>query len=199
MYSISMTINALDGEDLRRQLRSILGDVGPGNPPTVEDIDAPAPAEVVEVAETPKTTRRRTTKGDATAPRGEPSEGSETPTASTASTATEAAGSTQTKTSAPADAPEAGESGAGAKTADESEASAQPATSSSTSAADTASSGGSSVTIDTIRELTLSVVDKRGKDGIEAVLSQFGVARSTQVPEEQWGELAQALRDALED
>lgn len=196
MYSISMTINALDGEDLRRQLRSILGDVGPGNPPTVEDIDAPAPAEVVEVVETPKTTRRRTTKGDATASRGEPSEGSETPTASTA---TEAAGSTQTKTSAPADAPEAGESGAGAKTADESEASAQPATSSSTSAADTASSDGSSVTINTIRELTLSVVDKRGKDGIEAVLSQFGVARSTQVPEEQWGELAQALRDALED
>lgn len=193
MYSISMTINALDGEDLRRQLRSILGDVEPGNPPTVEDIDAPAPA---EVAETPKTTRRRTTKGDATASRGEPSEGSETPTASTA---TEAAGSTQTKTSAPADAPEAGESGAGAKTADESEASAQPATSSSTSAADTASSDGSSVTINTIRELTLSVVDKRGKDGIEAVLSQFGVARSTQVPEEQWGELAQALRDALED
>ena len=181
--SINLHIQAVDGEDLRRQLTSILGLRATEDNYGVEvPVDSAAP--LAEGApepdkEAPKATRRRTSKTEQTV-RG-------------------TTVSAETTSSASADAAETGKSGAGAKTADASTDSDQSATSSSTSAASTGSDDGSDVTIDTIRELTLSVVDKRGKEGIEAVLSQFGVARSTQVPEEQWGELAQALRDALED
>lgn len=185
--SINLHIQAVDGEDLRRQLTSILGLRATEDNYGVEvPVDSAAP--LAEGApepdkEAPKATRRRTSKVEQTV-RG----------------TTEAEASAETTNSAFADAAEAGEqAGDGAKTADASTDSDQSATSSSTSAVSTGSDDGSDVTIDTIRELTLSVVDKRGKEGIEAVLSQFGVARSTQVPEEQWGELAQALRDALED
>ena len=186
--SINLHIQAVDGEDLRRQLTSILGLRATEDNYGVEvPVDSAAP--LAEGApepdkEAPKATRRRTSKVEQTV-RG----------------TTEAEASAETTNSASADAAEAGEqAGDGVKTADASTDSDQSATSSSsTSAASTGSDDGSDVTIDTIRELTLSVVDKRGKEGIEAVLSQFGVARSTQVPEEQWGELAQALRDALED
>jgi cytoskeletal protein RodZ len=185
--SINLHIQAVDGEDLRRQLTSILGlRAAEDNYGVETPVDSAAP--LAEGApepdkEAPKATRRRTSKVEQTV-RG----------------TTEAEASAETTNSAFADAAEAGEqAGDGAKTADASTDSDQSATSSSTSAASTGSDDGSDVTIDTIRELTLSVVDKRGKEGIEAVLSQFGVARSTQVPEEQWGELAQALRDALED
>ena len=186
--SINLHIQAVDGDDLRRQLTSILGlratedNYGTETPvghaePEIKDAEP-------EVEPVKPTRTRRTTKevGGACSTT---SFGEKTADASTDSDQTGA--------------PETGKSGAGAKTADASTDSDQSATSSSTSAASTGSDDGSDVTIDTIRELTLSVVDKRGKEGIEAVLSQFGVARSTQVPEEQWGELAQALRDALED
>lgn len=184
--SINLHIQAVDGEDLRRQLTSILGLRATEDNYGVEvPVDSAAP--LAEGApepdkEAPKATRRRTSKVEQTV-RG----------------TTEAEASAETTDSDQTGAPEAGKSGDGAKTADASTDSDQSATSSSTSAVSTGSDDGSDVTIDTIRELTLSVVDKRGKEGIEAVLSQFGVARSTQVPEEQWGELAQALRDALED
>ncbi len=184
--SINLHIQAVDGEDLRRQLTSILGlRAAEDNYGVETPVDSAAP--LAEGApepdkEAPKATRRRTSKVEQTV-RG----------------TTEAEASAETTDSDQTGAPEAGKSGDGAKTADASTDSDQSATSSSTSAVSTGSDDGSDVTIDTIRELTLSVVDKRGKEGIEAVLSQFGVARSTQVPEEQWGELAQALRDALED
>ena len=186
--SINLHIQAVDGEDLRRQLTSILGLRATEDNYGVEvPVDSAAP--LAEGApepdkEAPKATRRRTSKVEQTV---------------RDTTEAEAEASAETTNSASADAPETGKSGDGAKTADASTDSDQSATSSSTSTVSTGSDDGSDVTIDTIRELTLSVVDKRGKEGIEAVLSQFGVARSTQVPEEQWGELAQALRDALED
>ena len=187
--SINLHIQAVDGEDLRRQLTSILG-LGEAEYKYDVEVEVPvgsagpsAEGAPEPNTEAPKATRRRTSKTEQTV-RG----------------TTEAEASAETTNSASADAAEAGEqAGSGARTAAESKGSDQQAASSSTSAASTGSDDGSSVTINTIRELTLSVVDKRGKDGIEAVLSQFGVARSTQVPEEQWGELAQALRDALED
>lgn len=162
--SINLHIQAVDGEDLRRQLTSILGLRATEDNYGVEvpvDSAEPEIKDAEPEVETVKPTRTRR------APK-------------------EVGGACSTTSF-------------GEKTADASTDSDQSATSSSTSAASTGSDDGSDVTIDTIRELTLSVVDKRGKEGIEAVLSQFGVARSTQVPEEQWGELAQALRDALED
>lgn len=187
MYSINLHIQATDGDDLRRQLRSILGAGAPDNetPAKVETKDAEPEAETVK----PTRTRRAPKEVAAQAP------AAESAAVDTDTDTDEATTDSQTE------APETGKSGDGAKTADTSTDSDRQAPSSSTSAADTASDGGSDgdVTIDTIRELTLSVVDKRGKEGIESVLSEFGVARSTQVPEAQWGELAQALRDALED
>lgn len=63
--------------------------------------------------------------------------------------------------------------------------------------ASTASAGTDAVTIDDLRELTLSVVDKCGREKIEEILGQFGIARATQVADDQRGELAEALRDAL--
>lgn len=183
MYSINLHIQATDGDDLRRQLRSILGAGAPDNetPAKVETKDAEPEVETAR----PTRTRRAPKEVAAQAPAAE----------SAAVDTDEAATDHQTE------APETGKSGDGAKTADTSTDSDRQAPSSSTSAASTGSDDGSDggVTIDTIRELTLSVVDKRGKEGIESVLSEFGVARSTQVPEAQWGELAQALRDALED
>lgn len=186
--SINLHIQAVDGEDLRRQLISILGlreaeykykydaeieaPVGHATPSAE---DAPEPDK-----EAPKATRRRTPKVE------------QTVLGTTVSA--------ETTSSASADAAEAGEqAGSGARTAAESKGSDQQAASSSTSAASTGSDDGSEITIDMVRELTLAVVDKRGKEGIEKVLSEFGAARSTQVPEEQWGELVAALRDALED
>ncbi len=65
-------------------------------------------------------------------------------------------------------------------------------------ASNTAASPSDTVSIEDIRELTLKVVDKCGKAGIEAVLEQFGVARATQVPEERRPELRDALQDALD-
>lgn len=179
--NINLHIQATDGDDLRRQLRSILGDeiapcpVPVGSASEADTAQAEHPAET----EKPKATRTRR---------------------STKDTVTEVQNETTEPKPEQESAEAEGESGSGAKTVEPSAASDAPVTSSSTSAATTASAGGSdAVTIDTIRELTLSVVDKRGKEGIEAVLSEFGVQRSTQVPEAQWGELAAALRDALED
>lgn len=192
--NINLHIQAIDGDDLRRQLRSILGeDAAPGPIPVVQ---------ATAVAETDKTPEATTTEADK--PKTKPARTRQAAKESAPETATDAlepvAEATQEATQ---EAAQEGESGSGVKTAEPSEpseASDAPVTSSSTSAATTASAGGSdAVTIDTIRELTLSVVDKRGKEGIEAVLSEFGVQRSTQVPEAQWGELAAALRDALED
>jgi len=71
-------------------------------------------------------------------------------------------------------------------------------TSDSGQTAETDVSPSDEVTIEDIRELTLKVVDKCGKPGIEAVLEQFGVARATQVPEERRPELRDALQDALD-
>lgn len=53
------------------------------------------------------------------------------------------------------------------------------------------------VTIEQIRELTLKVVDQCGKAKIESILSEFGVARATQVAEELRPELAGKLQEAL--
>ncbi len=63
--------------------------------------------------------------------------------------------------------------------------------------ASTASAGTDAVTIDDLRELTLSVVDKCGREKIEEILGQFGIARATQVADDQRDELATSLRDAL--
>lgn len=181
--NINLHIQAIDGDDLRRQLRSILGDEITPGPILVAPVSEADTAQTEHPAETEKPKATRTRR-------------------STKDTTTEA----QNETTEPKPEQESaeGESGSGVKTVEPSAASDAPATSSSTStsAATTASAAGSDaplVTIDTIRELTLSVVDKRGKEGIEAVLSEFGVQRSTQVPEAQWGELVAALRDALED
>ena len=181
--NINLHIQATDGDDLRRQLRSILGDEITPGPIPVAPVSEADTAQTEHPAETekPKATRTRRSAKDTT---------------------TEAQNETTEPKPEQESAEAEGESGSGAKTAEPSAASDAPATSSSTSAATTASAAGSDaplVTIDTIRELTLSVVDKRGKEGIEAVLSEFGVQRSTQVPEAQWDELAAALRDALED
>ena len=189
--SINLHIQAVDGPDLRRQIAGILGIYGwdavdNGEKPAACSADLPVagPAKDVEV-EAPKATRtRRSTKGDTAATAQE--EAREDVKANTASDATDAAKPGE-------------QAGAGARTAVESKGSDQQAASSSTSAASTGSDDGSEITIDMVRELTLAVVDKRGKEGIEKVLSEFGAARSTQVPEEQWGELVAALRDALED
>lgn len=184
--SINLHIQAVDGEDLRRQLTSILGFRATEDNYGVETpVDSAAP--LAECApepdkEAPKATRRRTSKVEQTV-RG----------------TTEAEASAETTNSASADVEAGEQAGSGARTAAESKGSDQQAASSSTSAASTGSDDGSEITIDMVRELTLAVVDKRGKEGIERVLSEFGAARSTQVPEEQWGELVAALRDALED
>lgn len=95
-----------------------------------------------------------------------------------------------------------GEAGPGATTAAPSEAEdPAPEASSSTSAESTASDAGAdgpATTVDQLRELTLKVVAKCGREGIEKVLNQFGIQRATQVPDEQRDELAAALQDALE-
>lgn len=181
--NINLHIQATDGDDLRRQLRSILGDEIAPCPVSVGHTSEGDAAQAEHPAETEKPKATRTRR-------------------STKDTVTEVQNETTEPKPEQESAEAEGESRSGAKTAEPSAASDAPATSSSTSAATTASAAGSDaplVTIDTIRELTLSVVDKRGKEGIEAVLSEFGVQRSTQVPEAQWDELAAALRDALED
>lgn len=65
--------------------------------------------------------------------------------------------------------------------------------------AQTGASPSDEVTIEQIRELTLKVVDQCGKQKIEDVLSQFGVARATQVSEELRPELAAKLQEALDE
>lgn len=93
-----------------------------------------------------------------------------------------------------------GNANAASAASSETETTSAPASTTEDTGSGTATSASPSdeVTIEDIRELTLKVVDKCGKAGIEAVLETFGVARATQVPEEQRPELRDALQAALD-
>lgn len=49
----------------------------------------------------------------------------------------------------------------------------------------------------TSRELVLAIVEKKGRDAMESILSKYGVARASQVDEDRRSELLVDLREAL--
>ena len=48
-----------------------------------------------------------------------------------------------------------------------------------------------------VAPVVLEAVKQRGKDWVSEILSQFGVARASQVPDEQMGELISTLKEGL--
>ena len=48
-----------------------------------------------------------------------------------------------------------------------------------------------------VAPVVLEAVKQRGKDWVSEILSQFGVARASQVPDEQMGELVSTLKEGL--
>lgn len=165
---INLHIEAVDGADLRRQLAELLGTATMTSSGSGNRIIDAASP--APAAEEPDAEKPATTR----APR-KPKAGKEPEGNAPASEGT-------TASSDPATTPE----------------STSQTSDSGQTASNTAASPSDTVSIEDIRELTLKVVDKCGKAGIEAVLEQFGVARATQVPEERRPELRDALQDALD-
>lgn len=60
-----------------------------------------------------------------------------------------------------------------------------------------ASASDAPVDKDTLRTLVLAVVAAKGREAVEGILSQFGLAKASDVPAEQAAELVEALKGAL--